>query len=43
MKAAALLMILLWQAAGANEPPVAQPDAMRYERTIRVPAGAGQE
>ena len=26
----------------ANEPPVAQPGAMRYERAIRVPAGAGQ-
>jgi hypothetical protein len=42
MKAAALLVILLWQAAPANEPPVAQPATMRYERAIRVPAGRGQ-
>ena len=42
MKAAALLAILLWQAAAANEPPVAQPGTMRYERAIRVAAGAGQ-
>ena len=42
MKGAALLAILLWQAAAANEPPVAQPEAMRYERAIRVEAGAGQ-
>jgi hypothetical protein len=42
MKSAALLALVLWQAAGTNEPPVAQPDAMRYERAIQVPAGAGQ-
>ncbi len=42
MKAAALLAILLWQAAAANGPPVAQPGAMRYERAVRVAAGAGQ-
>jgi hypothetical protein len=42
MKAAALLAILLWQAAAANEPPVAQPDHMQYERAISVAAGAGQ-
>jgi hypothetical protein len=42
MKAAVLLVFLLWQAAAANEPPVARPDAMQYERAIRVPAGAGQ-
>jgi hypothetical protein len=41
MKAAALLAVLLWQAAG-NEPPVVQPGAMRYERAIRVAGGAGQ-
>jgi hypothetical protein len=39
---AALLAILLWQAAPATEPPVAQPDAMRYDRAISVSAGAGQ-
>ena len=42
MRAAALLAILLWQAAAGNEPPVAQPGAMRYERAIRVAGGAGQ-
>lgn len=42
MKAVALLALLLWQAGAANDPPVAQPGTMRYKRTIRVPAGAGQ-
>jgi Protein of unknown function (DUF3999) len=42
MKGAALLAILLWQAAAANEPPVAQPGAMRYERAIHVAGDAGQ-
>ena len=47
MKGAALLAILLWQAAAANEPPVAQPGAMRYERAIHLAGderqgGAGQ-
>jgi hypothetical protein len=37
-----LLSALLWQAAAANEPPAAQPEAMRYERAVRVAAGAGQ-
>jgi hypothetical protein len=38
MKGAALLAILLWQAAAANEPP----EAMRYERAIRVAGGERQ-
>src|ERR1017187_8589401 len=42
MKAAALLTLLLWQTVPGNEPPVAQPNAMRYERAIRVPPGSGQ-
>lgn len=43
MKAAAALMaLLLWQAAPANDPPVAQPGHMRYQRAISVPAGTGQ-
>jgi hypothetical protein len=42
MKAAALMAILLWQAAPANEPPVAQPGYLRYLRALTVPAGAGQ-
>jgi len=40
MRAMALLAVLLWQAASAKEPPVAQPSTMRYERAIRA-AGAG--
>jgi hypothetical protein len=42
MKAAALLAILLCQVAVANEPPVAQPGAMRYERAVRVAGGERQ-
>lgn len=42
MKAAALAALFLWQAVSANDPQVARPDAMRYVRTIQVPAGTGQ-
>jgi hypothetical protein len=42
MKAAALLMVLLWQTVPGNERPVAKPADLRYERAIRVPTGAGQ-
>ena len=42
MKGAALLAILLCQVAVANEPPVAQPGAMRYERAVRVAGGERQ-
>ncbi len=35
MKGAALLL-LLWQVAASDGPPVAGPDAMRYERAVRV-------
>ena len=42
MKAAALLTFLLWQAVPGNEPPVARPADLRYERAIQVPAAAGQ-
>jgi hypothetical protein len=43
MRAAALLAVLLWQAAAAgNGTPVAEPGTMRYERAIRVAGGAGQ-
>ena len=42
MKAAALLAILLWQTASGNEPPMARPDAMQYERAIGLAGGAGQ-
>lgn len=40
MKAAIVFAILLWQAAGANEPPVAQPKTMRYERALTFDSGA---
>jgi len=42
LKFAAAFLILLWQAAGTGEPPVARPDHMRYERAIQVAAGSGQ-
>ena len=42
MKGAVLLALLLWQAAAANEPPVATSGAMQYERAVRVEAGTGQ-
>jgi hypothetical protein len=37
-----LLALVLWQIASATEPPIAQPDAMRFERAIQVPRGSGQ-
>jgi hypothetical protein len=42
MKAAGLLALLLWQAAAQSGGTRAQSDAMRYERAIQVPAGAGE-
>jgi len=44
MKALSLfpLAILFLQAVPQSEPPVAQPEHLRYERTIAVPPGAGQ-
>jgi hypothetical protein len=33
-----LLTVLLFQVASTQEPPVAQPSAMRYERAIHLPA-----
>ena len=33
---------MLWQAAAANQPPVARPEYMRYVRVLNVPAGSGQ-
>jgi len=41
MKSAALLGLLLFQAA-ATEAPVARPDALQYVRDLRVPPGTGQ-
>jgi hypothetical protein len=41
MKAAALLALVLWQAAPTNEAPVAQPEYMRYERTLSVAPESG--
>ena len=37
-----LLGLVLWQSAPRGEPPVAQPEHMRYVRSMDVPAGAGQ-
>ena len=42
MKGATLLALAMWQAAAANEPPVAEPDALRYERPITL-AGTGRQ
>lgn len=43
MKSVALMaVLLLWQAAAANDPPVAQPEHMQYLRALSVPAGTGQ-
>lgn len=42
MKGAVLLAVLLWQAAAANEPPVAEPGTMQFERAIGTEAGTGQ-
>jgi hypothetical protein len=41
-KSASLLLLLLWQAAGREEPPAATPEHMQYERAISVAQGAGQ-
>lgn len=42
MKAAALVALLFWQMTPGNEPPVARPADLRYERAIQVPTGVGQ-
>ncbi len=43
MKSAAVLFaLLLWQAAPAAEPPVAQPQHMKYQRALTLPARSGQ-
>jgi hypothetical protein len=42
MKAAVFLALLLWQAAPANEPPVAQPQYLRYVRALHLAPGTGQ-
>ena len=43
MRAALLLALLLWQVGAANEPQVAQPGAMRYERAIHVAGNERQD
>ena len=42
MKVVALLGLLLWQAAAANQPPVARPEYLRYMRALSVAPGEGQ-
>ncbi len=42
MRTALLLGFLLWQTGAGDEPPVARPEHMKYERAISVAAGAGQ-
>jgi uncharacterized protein DUF3999 len=42
VKSAILLALLLWQATPGAQPAAADPQYLRYQRTITVPAGAGQ-
>ena len=42
MKAAILLAALLWQSIPGAEPMTANPQYMRYERSVAVSAGSGQ-
>jgi len=42
LKSALLFALLLWQATPGVEPPTADPQYLRYQRTITVPAGSGQ-
>jgi hypothetical protein len=42
VKSAILLALLLWQATPGAEPAAADPQYLRYQRTITVAAGAGQ-
>ena len=42
MKSAILLALFLWQATPGSEPAAADPQYLRYQRTITVPGGAGQ-
>ena len=42
MKAAVLFAFFFFQAAAREEPPVAKPEYLRYERSVKVAAGAGQ-
>jgi hypothetical protein len=42
VKSALLLAVLLWQAASSAEAPVAEPQYLRYYRTITLPTGQSQ-
>jgi hypothetical protein len=42
VKSAILLALILWQATPGAQPAAADPQYLRYQRTINVPAGAGQ-
>jgi hypothetical protein len=42
VRSAILLALLLWQATPGAQPVAADPQYLRYQRTITVPAGAGQ-
>ncbi len=42
MKSALLLALLLWQTAPGAEPTAADPQYLRYQRTVNVPGGTGQ-
>jgi hypothetical protein len=42
MRAALLAFFFFFQAAARDEPPVAKPEYLRYQRSLNVVAGAGQ-
>jgi len=42
VKSAIVLALLLWQATPGAQPAAADPQYLRYQRTVTVPAGSGQ-
>jgi hypothetical protein len=42
VKSAILLALVLWQATPGPEPATADPQYLRYQRTVTVPSGSGQ-
>jgi hypothetical protein len=42
MRAAVLLAFFIFQAAARDEAPVAKPEYLKYERSVKLAAGAGQ-
>lgn len=42
MRALGVFAFVLWQGVAGQEPPLAQPEYLRYERAITLPQGTGQ-